>query len=155
MQMKKTILLFMMIGALMIGVLASTQNSYSETGDKTYFVVFENGPEITSNTIYASEAPIGEVLSKEPSKNSTVILKIQIMTKFDDLLTEDTVFFAEGGSLNYFATLGDGHSLPTKGKMLGFTSKKDVYWFKATQRHKENPETPAQIAERLYNQATR
>lgn len=155
MQMKKTTLLFLLVGALLTGILASTQNSYSAPGDKTYYVVLESNPEITSDTIYANQDPIGEVLSKEPSKNATVILKIAIMAKFDDLLSEDTAFFAEGGSLNYLPTLGNGPSLPTNGKMLGFASKKDVYWFKAKQRHVEKPETAGQIAERLYNQATR
>ncbi len=155
MQMKRTALLFLMIGVFLTGLPAAIHNAYAEAADATFYVVFAKAPGLDSGDVYANEAPIGKILAKEQSKNDTVILKISIDPQHQGLLSADTVFFADSAGLNYFATADEGVAPAPDAKMLGFASKADVYWFKAQQRHATDKKTPSQIAQELYDQATK
>ncbi len=123
--------------------------------DKIYYVIFEGTPTISDPDIrYGETLTIGRVLDQKPGGNNLLVARISIPPAYTDIIKKSTVFYANDGKL-YYDTVGESSEvLPEGGKILGFTGKTGLYWFKTKNKLKTTSDTVINKAQELYNSAT-
>ncbi|HAO20981.1 MAG: hypothetical protein BWK80_07640 [Desulfobacteraceae bacterium IS3] len=122
--------------------------------DKIYYVVFEGKPELSKGTVYYGDAlEIGKILSQQPGANNLYVAKISILNKYNDMMKDTAVFYAGDGKMMYDSVGEVGKPLTEGAKILGFTGKTGVLWFKTKSKVKSLSEAAVNKAQDLYNKA--
>lgn len=118
---------------------------------KTYYVVFEDKPNVTNEGVYANDFEIGKIASQKPGSEEMVIITISVQNEHNHLMKDNVVFYVANGRLEY-DTVGDtGTPLSEGAKMLGFSGKTALYFFKTKYTIKNISNTAVDKAEELYN----
>lgn len=118
---------------------------------KTYYVVFEDKPEIADEGVYASEFKIGKVSSQEPGPEGMVIAKIAVQNEHADLIRDNVVFYISEGKMTLETVGENGKPLEEGAKILGFTGRASLTWFKTKNAVSNISNAAFNKAEKLYN----
>lgn len=118
-----------------------------------YNVVFEDKPALDSDKVYARGFEIGSILSQELADNGRVVIKISVDNEHKKLMTENAVFYADEGRLEYDTVGESGKNLQEGAKILGFTGKTGLYWFKTKNKFNDLSGAALQQAQELYDSA--
>lgn len=120
---------------------------------KIYNVVFEDKPTITAKEVYAGTTEIGKVLDETAASGNLTVIKISVQNEHEHFMRSNVVFYVSEGRLE-LDTVGDiGESLSEGAKILGFTGKTGLYWFKTKSKVKSLSDSAKSEAEDLYNRA--
>jgi hypothetical protein len=121
--------------------------------DKTYNVIFEDKPDILKNEVYANNVEIGKIVDKTLSSNNMVVVRISVKNEFDDLMTNNVVFYVSDGRLEYDTVGEAGKPLAEGAKILGFGGKPSLYLFKTKTKLIDISGAAVNKAEELYKRA--
>jgi len=147
--MRKCIFLFF----LGLAIFLLGQNIFAFKPGKIFYVAFDSMPDLKDNKVYAKGYPIGKILDKELSEDLKVIITIRIYPKYTASITKGGVFYADNGKLNYDILEKDTKQpLPSESILLGFSSKKEFYLFKAQYHVQKLAEEARKRAEELYKE---
>lgn len=117
---------------------------------KVYNVIFENKPEIVKKEVHARGFEIGEVLSETLGSGDIVVVKISVLNEYDHLIKHNAVFYVSEGRLEYDIVGEHGELVSEGGKLLGFTGKTALYWFKTKHKMKDLSDAAKEKIEALY-----
>ncbi|MDM8525619.1 hypothetical protein QUF80_19795 [Desulfococcaceae bacterium HSG8] len=122
---------------------------------KTYYVVFEDKPEIVNEGVFANNFEIGRISSQKPGSEDMVIVTMSVQNENNHLMTDNVIFYVSDGRLTY-DTVGDsGNPLQEGAKILGFTGKTGLYWFKTKNKIKNISGAAIDKAQELYDRAVK
>lgn len=96
-----------------------------------FYVMFEKKPALFDQTVYFKGSEIGRIISQQFGNLTITRLTIEIKSEHMEMMTSNAVFYTSGGKLNYATIENYGAPLPPLSKVLGFSSKGSIYWFKA------------------------
>jgi ribosomal protein S28E/S33 len=120
---------------------------------KIYNVIFEDKPTITAKEVYAGTTEIGKVLDETAASGNLTVVKISVQNEHEHFMRSNVVFYVSEGRLE-LDTVGDiGEALSEGAKILGFTGKTGLYWFKTKSKVKSLSDSAKSKAEELYNRA--
>jgi ribosomal protein S28E/S33 len=120
---------------------------------KLYNVIFEDKPTITAKEVYAGTTEIGKVLDETAASGNLTVVKISVQNEHEHFMRSNVVFYVSEGRLE-LDTVGDiGEALSEGAKILGFTGKTGLYWFKTKSKVKSLSDSAKSKAEELYNRA--
>ncbi|OQY56622.1 MAG: hypothetical protein B6245_18080 [Desulfobacteraceae bacterium 4572_88] len=117
---------------------------------KIYNVIFENKPEILKKEVHARGFEIGKVLSETLGAGDIVVVKISVLNEYDHLIKHNTVFYVSDGWLEYDTVGEHGETVSEGAKLLGFTGKTALYWFKTKHKMKDLSDEAKKKIEELY-----
>lgn len=122
--------------------------------DKIYSVIFEGQPNIADKKLMSANVQIGDVLQQTPNGTDLTVVKVSVQEDYTPTIQANTVFVVSDGHLTY-DTVGEGsEALPEGGRILGFTSKAKLIWFKTKSKMTGLSQATKEKAEQLYKQAT-
>jgi hypothetical protein len=98
--------------------------------DKIYSVIFEGDPDLTDKRVVSSVGTIGDILVETPSGSDLTVVKISIKEQYTDSINSNTVFVATKGYLKTDSIGQAGEPVAEGGRLLGFTGKTKLLWFK-------------------------
>ncbi len=119
--------------------------------DKVFYVMFEDNPELASNDIYLKGMKIGDIISQKSAGEDVHVAKISIDPKYDDLMKDNVIFMVDDGRLEYDTVDEEGQDLNEGAKILGFTGKTSLYWFRTKNKVRNVSNAAVEKAEELYN----
>ncbi|NOT84177.1 MAG: hypothetical protein HOP02_05190 [Methylococcaceae bacterium] len=153
--MKKNLLISLFAIMMLVGCAAKKDISQINIPqDKIYNVIFEGQPDISDKRLMSSSEQIGDVLQQTPSGSDLTVVKVSVKEAYTQTIHSNTVFVVSDGHLNY-ETVGDvGETLPEGGRLLGFTSKAKLIWFKTKAKVTGMSQATKEKAEQLYKNAT-
>lgn len=148
-------LLIIGIAALLNGCTTTSPTTVLDnvTTDKVYNVVFEGSPDLSGKRVLASELEIGEVLTSSEKNGGVTVAKISILSDYDDLMNSNTVFVANDGMLVHEAVGEAGDQLNEGDKIMGFTSRAKLVWYKTKIKVQDAASYTKEKAQQLYNKA--
>jgi len=123
--------------------------------DKIYVIIFEGNPKITDKRVMSSSnIQIGDVLIQTPSASDLTVIKVSIKEAYTQLIRTNTVFVASDGYLKYDQVGETGAPLAEGGRLLGFTGKAKLLWFKTKSKVTGLSQAAKNKAEQLYRRVT-
>lgn len=123
--------------------------------DKIYSVVFEGDPKITDKRVISSTgSQIGDILLETPSSDITVV-KVLIKEEYTPLILSNLVFVAVDGYLKADAIGDMGEPVAEGGRLLGFTGKTKLLWFKTKAKVSGMSKAAKNKATELYGRVTK
>ncbi len=148
-------LLILSVAALLHGCTTTTSTTLLDdvSTDKVYNVVFEGSPDLSGKRVLASELEIGEVLTSSEKNAGVTVAKISIDSDYDDLMNSNTVFVAQDGMLVHEVLADEGEQLNEGDKVMGFTSKTKLVWYKTKLKVQDATSYTKQKAQELYKKA--
>ncbi len=120
---------------------------------KIYNVIFEDKPTITAKEVYAGTVEIGKVLSETAASDNLTVIKISVQNEHEHFMKSNVVFYVSEGRLELDSVGDIGEPLSEGAKLLGFTGKTGLYWFKTKTAVKNFSGAAKNKAEELYNRA--
>jgi len=152
----KNILLISIFAIITLGGCASKNdiNDMSIPQDKIYNVIFEGDPQITDKRLMSSGLQIGDVLLETPSGSGLTVTKISVQEEHTPLIRSNTVFVVKDGYLNYDTVGKAGEPILEGGRLLGFTGKAKLLWFKTKAKVSGMSQAAKIKAAQLYNKVT-
>ncbi len=149
----KNILLISLFAIIMLGGCAGKNdiNSMAIPEDKIYNVIFEGDPKITDQRVMSSGLQIGDILLETPSGSGLTVTKISVQEEHTPLIRSNTVFVVKDGYLNYDTVGNTGEPLFEGGRLLGFTGKAKLLWFKTKAKVSGMSQAAKSKAAELYN----
>jgi hypothetical protein len=150
----KNVLLITIFAIVTLGGCATKNvNEVAIPQDKIYNVIFEGNPEITDKRLMSSGVQLGDVLTQTRSSSDLTVVKISVKEEHTPRIRSNTVFVVSDGYLKY-DTVGEiGEPVPEGGRLLGFTGKTKLLWFKTKAKVKGLSQAAKSQAALLYNQA--
>ncbi|MCH9698649.1 MAG: hypothetical protein K0U68_11145 [Gammaproteobacteria bacterium] len=151
----KTILLIQFF--ILIAMTGCGKNSTTQAdipNDKVYNVVFEGHPEITDDRLMSASGQIGEILKQTPVGEDNTVAKISVKEEYTDSIRSNTVFVVTDGHLQTDAFGEAGQPAEEGDRLLGFTSKAKLLWFKTKSKVTGLSQAAKNKAELLYNKVT-
>lgn len=151
--MKKVLLLTVFAIVTLGGCATKEVNEVAIPQDKIYNVIFDGNPKITDKRLMSSGIHLGDVLLQSPSRSDLTVVKVSVMEEHTPLIRSNTVFVVSDGYLKY-DTVGEiGELVPEGGRLLGFTGKTKLLWFKTKAKIKGMSQAAKSQAALLYNKA--
>lgn len=132
-------------------VFTSSTASFAFIFDKKYYVVFENTPNIISDTVVVKNIEIGKVTNKELGNSKIVIVTIKVKQKYVSLIKTNSIFYVEDGQLVFDSIEDMEKPLPPKSRILGFASQAELLWFKTKHKLKKLSNAAMEKADELYS----
>lgn len=129
-NMKKILVISMFAFLALTGCASKNTKEAVIPQDKIYTVIFEGDPEITDKRVMSSASQIGDVLQETPNGSDLTVVKISIYEAHTPMIQSNTVFVATNGYLKSDTVGKMGESVPEGGRLLGFTGKTKLLWFK-------------------------
>lgn len=149
--MKKVLLMSLFTFLTLSGCGSKNVKEVAIPQDKIYNVVFEGDPEITDKRVMSSGVLIGDVLTETQSDSDLTLVKISIKEKHDALIHSNTVLVATDGFLNTDTVGETGVPLSEGERILGFTGKTKLLWFKTKAKVTGLSKAAKNKAAELYN----
>lgn len=154
--MKRFILIMALVSLTMVLACSSlTMENVKDIAllNKMYYVIFEEKPELATQEVYASGLEIGKISSQKPSADGMVVAKISVENEHADLIRENVVFYVSEGKLTLDTVGENGNPLSEGAKILGFTGKTSLVWFKTKNKVKNISNAAVNKAQELYDRA--
>ena len=151
--MKKVLLVTLFAIVALAGCATNEVNKVAIPQDKIYNVIFEGTPEIADKRLMSSGVYLGDVLTQTQSSSDLTVVKVSVKEEHTPLIRSNTVFVVSEGYLKY-DTIGEvGEPVPEGGRLLGFTGKTKLLWFKTKAKVKGLSQAAKSQAALLYNKA--
>ncbi len=116
-----------------------------------FYVLFEEKPELESDRVYSKEFEIGRVISRTLNEENLVAVKVRVPEEHREMIRDNGVFYISDGRLTYDTLSGTGTPLEEGGKLLGFSSKTALLWFKTKNKVRSMSREAMEKAEELYD----
>ena len=149
--MKKVLLITLFAIVTLGGCATNDINDANIAQDRIYNVIFEGNPKITDQRLMSSGALIGEILLQTPSSSDLTVVKVSVKEEHIPLIRSNTVFVVLDGYLKHDTVGKTGEPVPEGGRLLGFTSKTKLLWFKTKAKVKGLSQAAKNQAALLYN----
>lgn len=121
--------------------------------DRVYYVIFQENPGLKNDGIFLESMKIGKVIGHKPVDEGLSVAKISIDSKYAELMRDNVVFVVADGGLEY-ETVGDPATRLGEGaKVLGFSSRTGLYWFRTRNRFRSLSRAAMEKAEALYERS--
>jgi len=154
--MKKVLVMSLFVFLTLSGCASKNVNEAVIPQDKIYSVIFEGNPEITDKRIMSSSGTqIGDVLLETPGNSNLTQVKISIKEEHMALIQSNTVFVVNNGYLKTDIIGKTGEPLSEGERLLGFTGKTKLLWFKTKAKVSGLSQAAKNKAEALYQKATK
>ncbi len=95
-----------------------------------YSIFFDDRIHLSDERVYYKGTVIGSVVSVENSNDNKAMAKIKIDSAHRYLIMDQATFYVDGGSLHYDSFKKFGNPLDNGARLLGFSSRGALKWFK-------------------------
>jgi hypothetical protein len=154
--MKKILVMSVFVFLTLAGCASKNVNDAVIPQDKIYSVIFEGDPDITDKRVMSSSGiQIGDVLLETPGNSNLTQVKISIKEDHLSLMQSNTVFVVTNGYLKTDTVGKTGEPLSEGERLLGFTGKTKLVWFKTKAKVSGLSKAAKNKAEALYQKATK
>lgn len=102
-----------------------------ESKGNVYFIMFESTPALFDSAVYANGVSVGEIVETATAGNGVTRLAIVINGDQQALMKDSTAFYVSTGRLTHAALAGYGNPIEPGAKVMGFSSRMGMGWFKA------------------------
>ena len=107
---------------------ADSQFAPQPPPDKTFYIDFEDNPEIDATVIHFKGLPVAEIIDKKLGSGSQVSYTITVKHENQHLMTASTIFVAEDKNLIYDKLEGTSAAIEDGSRMKGYTSRNALRW---------------------------
>ena len=116
-----------------------------------FFIMFESAPNLFENGVYANGVGIGEIVEKTTAGNGVTRLAIVLNGESRDLLKDSSAFYVSTGRLVHTSLAGFGNPVEPGAKLMGFSSRMGVGWFKTKNLMTQTSRAAAKRAQVLFD----
>lgn len=119
-----------------------------------YAIFFDDRINLFEESVYYKGTAVGRVLSTEISSDNRAMVTIQVDSSHRYLMTDQATFYIDGGKLCYDSFKKFGNPIESGTRILGFSSKGSLRWFKAKTIFTQPASEAAEQAEAISNRFT-
>jgi len=116
-----------------------------------FFIMFAGTPTLFENGVYANGVGIGEIVENATAVNGVTRLAIVMNGDGKDLLQDSSAFYVSTGRLTHITLAGFGNPVEPGAKLMGFSSRMGVGWFKTKNLMTQTPRAAAKRAQELFD----
>ncbi|MEE9397822.1 MAG: hypothetical protein V3V31_12500 [Methylococcales bacterium] len=150
--MKKVLVMSMVVFLTLAGCASKDIKETAIPQDKIYTVIFEGDPKIIDKQVRSSsDIIIGDILQETPNGSDLTLVKISIEEAHTPMIQSNTVFVATDGYLKSDTVGKMGEPVSEGGRLLGFTGKTKLLWFKTKAKVSGLSKATKNKAAELYN----
>jgi len=122
-----------------------------EKKGNVFFIMFESAPNLFENGVYANGVGIGEIVEKTTAGNGVTRLAIVLKGESRDMLKDSSAFYVSTGRLVHISLAGFGNPVEPGAKMMGFSSRMGVGWFKTKNLMTQTSRAATKRAQELFD----
>jgi len=116
-----------------------------------FFIMFAGTPTLFENGVYANGVGIGEIVENATAVNGVTRLAIVMNGDGKDLLQDSSAFYVSTGRLTHTTLAGFGNPVEPGAKLMGFSSRMGVGWFKTKNLMTQTSRAAAKRAQELFD----
>ena len=120
------------------------------TSSNLFFIMCEGTPALFDNAVYANGVSVGEIVEKATAGNGITRLAIVMSGEQRELMRDSTAFYVSGGRLTYTALAGYGNPVEPGAKLMGFSSRLSMGWFKTRNLMTQTSRAASDRAQALF-----
>jgi len=115
-----------------------------------FFIMFESTPTLFDNAVYANGVNVGEIVEKATSGNGLARLAVVMNGEQRELMKDNAAFYASTGRLTYTTLAGYGNPVEPGAKLMGFSSRLSMGWFKTRNLMNQTSRAASERARELF-----
>jgi len=122
-----------------------------ESKGNVFYIMFDSHPTLFENGVFANGVGIGEIVETATAGNGVTRLAVVMNGDGKDMLTDSSAFYVASGRLTHIALAGYGNPVEPGAKLMGFSSRMGVSWFKTKNLMTQTPWAAAIQAQELFD----
>jgi len=135
--------------SILLALLVAT--GCQEKKGNLFFIMFESTPTLFENGVYANGVAIGEIVENATADNGMTRLAIEMNGDGKGLLHDSSAFYVSRGCLAHTTLAGFGNPVEPGAKLMGFSSRMGVGWFKTKNLMTQTSRAAAKRAQELFD----
>jgi len=122
-----------------------------EKKGNVFFIMFAGTPILFENGVFANGVGIGEIVETATAGNGVTRLAVVMNGDGKAMLKDSSAFYVATGRLMHFSLAGFGNPVEPGAKLMGFSSRMGVGWFKTKNLMTQTSRAAAKRAQELFD----